>query len=280
MKYKLICIDMDGTLLNSKHRVSGETKEVIEKAYAKGVDIVITTGRIYANAAFYSKLIGVKSPVIASNGAIIRGRDNNIIYKNVLSSDTLSRIFNVCSRLKGNITLHTHDSIICSSKFAYIVMWVIFIGAIIKNNENTLKIKYVKNCSAYINGLKESNDIIKCEIIDKDVKKISAIREELKRMNDIEVVSSSRHNIEVTSKNVSKGNAIKSLAEFYGIKREEIITIGDSENDLSMIEYGGLGVVMENGCESAKKLADYITDTNDNNGVAKVIKKFIMEDGN
>ncbi|MFU0825856.1 MAG: hypothetical protein ACFWTK_12930 [Clostridium sp.] len=77
-------------------------------------------------------------------------------------------------------------------------------------------------------------------------------------------------------KGISKGNAVKILAEFYGLKREEVICIGDGENDLSMIKYAGLGIAMGNAPDYVKKEADYITETNDEDGVAKAIEKFIL----
>ncbi|URZ03592.1 Cof-type HAD-IIB family hydrolase [Clostridium felsineum] len=275
MKYKLICIDMDGTLLNSKRRISYETKEAIREAHLKGIDIVITTGRIYSNAAFYSELIGVKSPVIASNGAIIRGKNDKIIYEKAISVDILLRITEICNKLQGRLAFHTKDSAICGSKIAYLVMCFVFFKSVMKGDS---KIKYINNYNRYLESFGKDDKIIKCEIVDISANKIAALKEELKKIDDIELVCSSRYNIEITAKSASKGNAIKILSQQYGVKREEIIAIGDSENDLSMIEYGGVGVAMGNGVEKVKKIADYITDTNDNDGVAKVIRKFAINE--
>ena len=88
MGYKMICIDMDGTLLGKGKRISKESKDVIEKVHKKGVEIVVTTGRIYNNAAYYSHLLGVESPVIAANGAIVREKHTNkIIYENTIRTE-------------------------------------------------------------------------------------------------------------------------------------------------------------------------------------------------
>jgi Cof subfamily protein (haloacid dehalogenase superfamily) len=106
--------------------------------------------------------------------------------------------------------------------------------------------------------------------------KLKEIRDELKEIDDIELASSSRHNIEITRKGVSKGRAVEVLGSYYNIKREEIVAIGDSENDLTMIEYAGLGIAMGNAIDVVKVKADYITDTNNNDGVVKAINKFIV----
>ena len=97
-------------------------------------------------------------------------------------------------------------------------------------------------------------------------------------MGCFEVVSSGPNNFEVMKKGTSKGNAVKELALSLNIKRDEIICLGDNENDLSMIKYAGLGIAMGNACELLKKEADYITDTNINSGVAKAIKKWCFEE--
>lgn len=277
MKYKLVCVDMDGTLLNSRRFVSDVSKDTIKKAHTLGVDIAITTGRIYTNANYYSKLIGVKSPVIASNGAIIRGKGNEIIYKNVISIDILKSVLKLCKKFNMSINFHTNDSILCANKLMYIMMFGFFFKFMFKLKPEKIKIRYIGDYDRFIDKLRKNNNVIKCEAIDPSAGKIAAFRKEIQKINGIEIASSSKNNIEITSKSVSKGNAIKFLANYYGIKKEEIMTIGDSENDLSMIEYGGLGVAMGNGTENVKKAADYITDTNDNDGVAKAIEKFVLE---
>ena len=91
------------------------------------------------------------------------------------------------------------------------------------------------------------------------------------------MVSSRFDNFEVMNKGVSKGNAVKILADYYGINSEQVICIGDSENDLSMIKFAGLGVAMGNGSQVVKEAAQYITDSNNCDGVAKVIEKFVLE---
>lgn len=278
MKYKLVCVDMDGTLLNSRKIVSNINKSAIRRAHQLGVNIVVTTGRVYENAAFYSKLIGVKSPVIASNGAIIKDKNSdNIIYKKSLGIEKIKEIISICNKHKVGVNFNTHDSFICGSRFVYMLVSRLFLKSMGLSNKGKLNIEYVNGSCKLIDKVEQCyNDIIKCEIIHINQRKISTLKKELRELKNIEVVGSSKHNIEITAKFVSKGKAVEILANHYRIQRQEIITIGDSENDLSMIEYGGLGVAMGNASEEIKSKADYITDTNDNDGVAKVINKFIL----
>lgn len=277
MKYKLVCIDMDGTLLNSKKTISERTKATIKNAYQLGTDIVITTGRVYENAAFYSKLIGVNSPIIASNGSIIRGSNNNIIYRNVMNTKSLKRILDVCEKCKVKVNFYTNNSVICGSRLVYVLMKYLFLKSMIICDNGKIDIEYVTKNDELIDEIERNADkILRCEIIHASTKKIREVKERLKKIDAIEVVSSTKNNIEITSKSVSKGAAIQFLAQYYNIQKKEIIAIGDSENDLSMIKYAGVGVAMGNGDKFIKSKADYVTDTNDNDGVAKVISKFIL----
>lgn len=121
----------------------------------------------------------------------------------------------------------------------------------------------------------QTDEIIKCEIYNKDISKIESIKKELESLGELEVIDSSKGGLDLTLKNISKGTAVKYLAHHYNIKQDEIIAIGDSDNDIAMIEFAGLGAAMGNARESVKSKANYITSTNDQDGVAEVINKFV-----
>jgi len=276
MEYKLICIDVDGTLLNSKHKITKRTKEVILKAHKLGVHIVISTGRMYTDAEYYSNLIGVKSPVIASNGAFIKEKDNDkVIYKNVLGEELSLQLLKVFRK-------HAIKPYFCTPhKFYYgNFMFKVFyaITKILGTRRNKLDVEYVSSWTQWQKVLqREKDDIVKGEIIYKNPALVHELCNELKNMPQLEIVDSSRYNVEITRKGVSKGKAVETLASLYGLKREEIIAIGDSQNDLSMIEYAGLGIAMGNASDAVKQKANYVTNSNDNEGVANAIHKFILE---
>ena len=275
MGYKLVCIDVDGTLLNSKHKVTKRTREILLKTHEMGVHIVISTGRMYTDAEHYSNLIGVKSPVIASNGAFIKEKDNDkVIYKDVLGIDLSLKLLELFRKY------HIKPYFCTPHKFYYgnIIFKFFYLATkILGMRSNKLDVEYVFSWDQWRKILhKEKDNIVKSEIIYRDATLIYELRNELKTLDQLEIVDSSKHNIEITRKGVSKGKAVAMLATFYDLKREEIITIGDSDNDLSMIEYAGLGIAMGNATDIVKQKADYITDSNDNEGVANAINKFIF----
>ncbi|QCX33905.1 HAD family phosphatase [Caloramator sp. E03] len=277
--YKLVCIDMDGTLLNSKREISDINKSALKKAFDMGVHIVITTGRIYLNAEYYSDLIGIKSPIIASNGAIIKEKGSNeFIYKAVIPKEINLQILEICNKYKLYPRFHTITDIYYSdSLFNFMNLMFYFSFALkVKSKDHRVRMHYIKSKRKWheVFNLKKE-DIVKCEIYSFDKEKIKNVYDELKKIGSIKVVPGF-NSLEITRKDVSKGSAIKFLAEKYKIKREEIVAIGDSENDIEMIQYAGFGVAMGNAIKAVKEKANYITTSNDEDGVAKVINEFII----
>lgn len=274
MGYKFICVDMDGTLLNSNKDISERTKESIKKAHEIGVKIAISTGRIFTSANYYADIIGVKSPVIASNGAYIREKDSDrIIYKNILGIHRCREILELFREF--NIVPHffTDDSIYTER--------LIYSSAYYDNLNKSLPIDRRINIEIIDNWEKifekQQGELLKAVAIDNDSENILRAKEKIKKLSKFEVVSSMPNNFEIMSEGASKGRGVEILCNYYGIDREEVICIGDSENDLSMIKFAGLGVAMNNGERMVKENAQYITDSNDEDGVAKVIEKFILD---
>jgi len=276
MAYKLVCIDMDGTLLNSKHKVSNASKQALLEAHNMGALIVISTGRMYSDAEYFSNLIGVKAPVIASNGAFIKDKDDNeAIYKSILEEKLFMELLNIFIKYNVYPTFYTPQKAYCGSLIIkFFVEYIKLRGAM----SSSTKIKYIKTMKQWEKVFKiEKDNIVKCEVMHKDCERLRKVRSEIQKINGIEIVSSSKYNIEITSKGVSKGRAVEKLASYYNIKKDEIIAIGDSENDISMIEFAGMGIAMGNAIDRVKQKSNFITDTNDNEGVAKAINKFILD---
>lgn len=275
MDYKMVCIDMDGTLLNREHKVSEASKAALKKAHDKGVHIVISTGRIYTDAKEYSNLIGTESAVIASNGAYIREKDN-IIYKSVFPKETCMKLVDVFETYKVRPLFYTPEKIYYGNiLFRFFSDYLKLRGYINK----TVKYKWIKSRRAWENIFElEKDNIVKCEIINVDLYKIRMVREALEKLEGVQITSSSKTNIEINCTDICKGTAVEYLTSYYNLDRSQVIVIGDSENDISMIEYAGLGIAMENATDQVKEKADYITDANSMEGVAKAINKFINEE--
>ena len=278
MKYKMMCIDMDGTLLGKGRKISEESKIALRKAREKGVQIVITTGRLYNNAAYFSELVGVDSPVIGANGAIIREkRSNEIIYRSSFNEKITKKILELANKYRIVLHFHTVSSIISNSYVSTTVARIVLPG---RNHEDfKVNLRTIKGKEKWLKALgKYSDKVTKIIVFSTSAKRMEEFRKEIGKIDEITYFTSGNKSMEINMKEVSKGNAVKILADYYGIKREEVICIGDNENDVSMIEYAGLGIAMGNAIPKLKKIADYVTDTNKNDGVRKAVEKFILRE--
>ncbi|WP_040210341.1 Cof-type HAD-IIB family hydrolase [Clostridium polynesiense] len=278
MKYKLICTDMDGTLFNSNKEISERTKEAIKKAHQLGVKIVLATGRIYNFAALYADTLGIEAPVISANGAFVRSKNHkDVIYKKVIGLENNMKILAIFNKYGIVPHYYTPDSAF-SGELVQAAKVYMERNKLVPE-ELRVNVNIIKGQDSWEKVFKEHDEeILKCIGMDDDLEKVLKAKEELKKIDGIEVSSSFINNIEINGREVTKGRAVEITAALYDIDREEIICIGDNENDLSMIEYAGLGVAMGNAEEHVKQKADYVTDTNDEDGVAKVIEKFVINE--
>lgn len=268
MKYKLVCVDMDGTLLDSSKNIKKRNIEVIRKADKMGVKVVLTTGRGYPFAKEFRDKMGISTPIIASNGAyIIDGHE--VMLKNVIPMETANTILDVMERHKVKTFIHTTEDIIYRKKDMNKFLAKKLFG-------NSLK-----GIDSFEVGLNDHKDkLLKFIGISISSKKIDRVKEILRKIDNIEVVSSNKLNCEIMIKGSSKGEAVRMMAEKYKIRQEEVMCIGDNENDLSMLQYAGCAVAMGNGSKEVKEIADYITSSNNNCGVAQAIEKLILMDAN
>lgn len=274
MKYRLIAMDMDGTLLNSKKEITGYTKGVLKRAADAGVILAVCTGRLFASADYYAGLLGTDVPVIASNGAYIKDRrTDKVIYENRLGDDQIRGITELVKSYGFSVNYYTTHNVIAENITPATINYTKWNDSMPEGKRISVDI---------INGLenimeRNRNKIIKMVVNANNLQELEELRTLIKKRFNATVVSSWNNNIEIMAPGVSKGNSVKLLSEHYGIGCSQVICFGDNENDLSMIEYAKLGVAMGNATESLKAVADYITDTNDNDGVAKAIEKFVLE---
>ncbi|MDY5213289.1 Cof-type HAD-IIB family hydrolase [Intestinibacter sp.] len=271
MEYKLIVSDMDGTLLGDNHKITKENKIALSKALQKGVKIVPASGRIYNSAREHFDFLDINTPLIACNGAIIKEtKTNRLIYKNSIPNDICLKIIDVFEKNKIYYQLYSENTMMCKNLSKEDK----------KKTQERLKNFFNDDINIHFgDDLKEEvgkHQILKIIAIDDhDMDKLKRVKSELNEIEDIETTSSWFNNVEIMHKGVNKGEALKELVKYLGIQREEVIAFGDNYNDLDMLKFAGMGVVMGNADDAVKKQGDYVTSTNIENGVAKAIYKFL-----
>ncbi|MFZ5965728.1 MAG: Cof-type HAD-IIB family hydrolase [Bacillota bacterium] len=273
MDYKLVVCDMDGTLLNSEGKVSDENKETLEALQEKGVHVAVATGRIFTSAKVYAKYLRIVTPIIACNGALVKDLKNNEnVYESPLSKEDCLKIVDICRKKNLYFHFYSEDTFYTEkleNKSLKYSEW-----NKTQKEEDRIKIETIKDAKELLVNSEEK--IYKFLVIDENTDLLEEVREELVKAGNIECSKSWYNNMEVMNRGVKKGTAVKNLAESLGIKPEEIVCIGDNENDISMLEYAGMGIAMGNAEDKVKQKANYVTDTNDESGVAKALKKFFF----
>ena len=287
--YKLVVIDLDGTMLNSYGVVTNETKEVIKKVEKQGVEVVIASGRPIDSIKEIAKEIESKNYFIAGNGAIIYDiKNDEIIYEKTLSKEKVLEIIKICEDNSISYNIYTENEILATS-LKYNVLYY-HKENLKKEESKKTKINLVKNMYEYIQN-KEDVKFLKITICDESKAVFNSIIRKIKEIKEIEVLEISHmsrktikqgteefeisyYYTEISAGDVDKWNAIEFLMEKLKIKREEIMAIGDNLNDRKMIENAGLGVAMGQSTPAILKLADEVTSSNDKEGISKILQKY------
>jgi len=265
--YKLIAIDMDGTLLNDKKKISPANFEAIQQARENGVKVVLASGRPLIGFKRYLEelnLISEDDYAVAFNGALVQSAEGSkVISKIPLTLDDYKNLYKLSKELNVNIHALTENSVISPKDSEYTRQEANWNG--------------IPNEIIAVDDVDECTTIVKVMFVDKPEiieEIIEMIPEEVS--NKYTVVRSAPFYLEFLNKAVNKGAGVAALAEKLNIKQEEVICIGDAGNDIHMIEYAGLGVAMGNAFPEVKKVANFITKTNEQDGVAHIINKFIL----
>ncbi|WP_050180372.1 sugar-phosphatase [Domibacillus robiginosus] len=267
--YKLIAIDMDGTLLNDHHEVTDEVRNALDAARARGVKVVLCTGRPLAGVRRYLKDLRLEDEedyVIAYNGAIVQNTNTNeVVFKQSLGYEDFRTLHDLSLTL--DTPMHFFDAEYLYTTNKLISPYTVHEAFITKIPFQHTTVEEVPTDIA----MPKVMYIDEPERLDRTIAAIPA------QINDkYMMVKSAPFYLEILHREVSKGNAVKRLSEKLGIKREEVMTIGDNGNDLSMIQFAGCGVAMENAIPMVKEAADYQTKSNNEHGVAHVIRELVL----
>lgn len=266
--YKVLALDMDGTLLNSDKVISKKTKEALEAAKENGVKIVLASGRPIDGLKRYLNeldLMDENQYVLSYNGCLVQEtKSENIIHEVGLTGKDLHKIYNLSVELGVNIHAFSPTRGLITPKISKYTE--------VESELNGIEINVVD-----FNSIGEDEHIIKIMFVDEAEvldRAITKIPEEF--YNKYNIVKSTPFFLELINKNANKGVGLDALAKHLNISNKEIIAVGDAGNDLEMIKYAGLGVAMGNATDEVKEAANYITKSNNEDGIAQIIDEYIL----
>lgn len=243
-KYKLMALDLDGTLLTDEKQITEETKKWLQYAVDHGVKVIFSTGRGLQNTKGFWDELGLDSPMVLLNGAEIWEGPGRLKKRFFLPQDTVRRIHAIAAE-RGEW------------------YWGYSVESLTGDKDWTPEMF--------------ERDWMKFGIGSNDLQKLSEIKEELLSWGTLEVTRSASINMEISVKGITKESGVREVCKMLGLSMSDVIAIGDSDNDAKLLKAAGLGVAMANGEENVKSLADVITATNNEEGVAQAIQKYVFQ---
>lgn len=259
---KMIATDIDGTIIKKGKDFTPNVKNCIQTLTQKGIKVILVTGRMHSATLPVAKILGLNTPIISYQGGLVKEFEGKTLYQENLNSDYAKEIIEWARKKDIHINLYLDDKLYVEQD-----------NDIIKDYTEG---KFVDYTVCNFDNL-EINNVNKILAIDpNNAELVTSWVEELKNLYpDLYIVKSTPYFCEIGSNKAKKSLGLKFLCQHLGIKREEVLTIGDQNNDIDLIEYGGIGVAMGNGTTELKNCADYITDSVENDGFVKAIEKFV-----
>lgn len=264
-KYKMVCTDIDGTLINTSHTLSQKTKNTVKKAVEEGVVFTLVSARPPEGMFYLNEEIGIEEYIVSFGGSLILKKGQEPLYADVLDTEQVMEVYEMSRKTNLNLSIYEGERLFVESidwrvelehKIARAVPEIADFQELFQRGIRPCKLLYLGEPEEIQDFMRQAQE---------------------RFQGRLNIYTSKPDYLEVCPLTSTKMGGIERLAEHYGIAREEIIAIGDQFNDLSMIEQAGLGIAMGNAPDGVKKKADFVTLDNDQDGVAYAIEKFIFE---
>lgn len=266
MSIRLVAMDMDDTTLRDDRTISERVVQAVQNARKQGVHVTFATGRMPASVKPYIQQLGLDVPVITYNGAMIQeALSGKVLYRKVIPIETAREIVNWL--LQQDIRFHVYlkDQIFVEKMNDWSRQYAR--ATLVPVEETNLQERLAT----------EEDGVEKILLFGEPEMTVAWANEiHLRYEGRVRSTKSKPHFLEIIHSTVNKGAALASLAERLGVKREEVLAVGDSLNDIEMIRYAGIGVAMGNARQEVKEAADVVTATNQDDGVAQAIEKYVL----
>lgn len=283
---KLIAIDMDGTLLNEKHQISEENSQAIRQAEEQGVEVVIATGRAYFDARSICEKAGLNPYIISYTGATIHSKEGQSIYSMPMDKQDVKQIVRWLDEKNFYYEVSTDTGIYTPAVGKEILQVeldelrgtpsetkIVELERMMTAMYGQFGMKFFNKQEEFMNRDEGFYKILGCSF---NAEKHQNGMNQFSKMKQLGMVSSADSNFEILNQQASKGNALELLAAELKIPFDEVMAIGDSPNDISMLERVEHSVAMGNAKEEIKGICKFVTYTNRNNGVAHAIYQYAL----
>jgi len=264
--FKMVCLDIDGTLLNSNHEITEKVKNTIRViANEKKIPVILVSARMPKGITFLQKELGIKEPIICYSGALILDKDNEVLAREFIDVSNIEKIYKLIRNNNIHMSLYKDDEWYIEE----LDYWAK------QESEITNIIPNIIDFNKLIERWRREGVGPSKILCMSNPKEINFLKENIYG-NDLNIYPSKPTYLEIMPIKASKTSAINCLQKKFNIDKSEIIAVGDNYNDIDMLEYAGVGVAMGNAPEEVKRHADDITLTNDKDGVAEALIKYVI----
>lgn len=262
---KLVATDIDGTILNENGDCSNGVRNCIAKMQEKGIKVVIVTGRMYAGAKQVAEKLNLKDAIVSYQGGLIKKDcvSNETLYETCIPQKDADLVLDWAKKNNIHINLYIND-----------ILYVENNNEIIQRYAKRQNLEY-KVCNFEDLKLDNINKILAINYNDADIV-TSWVNECQKVFPHLYIIKSTPHFCEFSTKKATKACAVNFLKKYYNVNDDEVLAIGDQDNDIELLKAGGISIAMGNGTDELKKYADFITDTIENDGFVKAMEKFVL----
>ena len=270
---KMIGLDLDGTLLNTKKELTEYSRDILRRALDKGIIVLVATGRPYTGIPEELRNFQGIRYALTSNGArVLDTEKGGLLIEELLPIEDAVRALKVLQKYDTMPEIYFDGQGYADE---------VKMEQIHKYHHNPHMWEYVRKSRVIVPDIMElakqrAEDMDKVQGLFADMNEREQAWQELMRDEKLELVGSLKYNIEINAAGVNKGKSLVKLGELLGIRREEIMACGDGDNDVTMLREVGFSVAMGNAEETVKQAADYITETNDEDGAAKAIERYAL----
>lgn len=262
---KLVATDIDGTILPYDKEFTPEVRNCIKELTKNDVKVVIVTGRMHAAARLVAQNLGLDTPVVSYQGGLIKksASDYTTLYERCLPIEDSKKIISWAKTNNVHLNLYSND-----------ILYVEEDDDTIKRYADYQNVQYQVKPFEEIE-LSHINKLLAIDYTNEE-RVTSWINKMTKDMSHLYIIKSTPYFCEFSTKEATKACAVNFLRQYWNLKENEVLTIGDQDNDIELLKAGDISVAMGNGTDELKKYADYITDTVDNNGFVKAVNKFVL----
>lgn len=266
-KYKMLVLDLDDTLLRDDYSISNRNKELLLKAQNQGIIVVLASGRPTPAMIRYAeelKLAHFNSYMISFNGAVVTSMKNNeVLFETTLTQKEIHSLYDFSVDNNVHILTYSSKGVVSETESEYI--------------DIELKLTGIPHCKVESFKNEITEPAAKCILLEHP-DYLKTVEKKLKaERTDLSVARSKPFFLEVMPQGIDKAASIDRLANMLDIKQSEVIAVGNAGNDLSMVKYAGLGIWVDNVSDDLRHEADFIVASNNDDGVAEVVERFILK---